>query len=100
MRQLANQDIRKALEESGIKQWELAERMGYSPSHFSTKMRHEFSSEEKLRCLSVIEEMAFVKSRSKSTYVTICIESFVNSLEDKMYSKNEIEQLLRRFENE
>ena len=53
----ANQDIKKALEKSGVRQWELAEWFGYTPSWYSVKLRHEFSSEEKLKAFTAIQEI-------------------------------------------
>ncbi len=53
----ANKDIRLALEQSGVRQWELAERAGYSENHFIRKMRHELPSEEKYRMFTLIQEI-------------------------------------------
>lgn len=54
----ANQDIKNALKESGVYQWELAKAAGYSSWHFSIKMREEFPAEVKKRYLDVIKEIA------------------------------------------
>ncbi len=54
----ANQDIRIMLDSSGVKQWELAKRLGYSDCWFSVKMRSEFSEEDKLHMFGVISEIA------------------------------------------
>jgi hypothetical protein len=54
---MKNQDIREALEKSSVKQWELAEKVGYTPSWFSVKMRHEFTSEEKLKMFDCIQQI-------------------------------------------
>lgn len=53
----ANEDIRTALEKSGVRQWELAEKIGYSASHFSLKMRKEFSSEDKVKAFTAIQDI-------------------------------------------
>lgn len=54
----ANNDIRTALEKSGVKQWELAEKLGYNDSWFCVKMRKELTEREKLKCFSCIQEIA------------------------------------------
>ena len=46
--------IRKALKDSGIKQWELSEMLGISEFTLSRKMRNELPQEEKERILNLI----------------------------------------------
>lgn len=53
----ANEDIRKAIKESGIKYWELADRVGYSSSHFCVRLRKELPKEEKEKVLIAIQEL-------------------------------------------
>ena len=53
----ANKDIREVLQKSGVKQWELAEKVGLSPNYFVTKLRRELSSEEKYRMFTLIQEI-------------------------------------------
>ena len=53
----ANKDIREALQKSGVKQWELAEKVGLSPNYFVTKLRRELSGEEKCRMFNFIAEI-------------------------------------------
>lgn len=53
----ANEDIRIALGENGIKQWELAERIGYSSFYFSAKLRKELPKEEKEKVFIAIQEL-------------------------------------------
>ena len=50
----ANRIIREALNEYNVRQWELAERFGYSSYYFSVLMRKEFSEEKTLEALSYI----------------------------------------------
>lgn len=53
----ANQDIREVLKKHKIAQWELADKMKFSPNYFVVKMRHEFDSQEKLRAFDCIQEI-------------------------------------------
>ena len=53
----ANQDIRTALQKSGVKQWELAERYGKSETSFCAKLRHELPGEEKLKLFTLIQQI-------------------------------------------
>lgn len=53
----ANEDIRKALEESGVKHWELAERYGVSASWLSVRLRKELPEEEKEKVFIAIQEL-------------------------------------------
>ena len=53
----ANLDIRTALQKSGVKQWELAEKYGKSETGFCAMLRHELSGEEKFKLFSLIEEI-------------------------------------------
>ena len=53
----ANQDIRTALVRAGVKQWELADKVGYSHNYFGMKLRHELPSEEKYRMFTLIQEI-------------------------------------------
>ena len=53
----ANNDIREALKNNNVAQWELAEKAGYTPSYLSVKMRHEFSGEEKFDLFCMIQQI-------------------------------------------
>lgn len=64
---MANQDIREALIKSGVKHWELAEKVGVSPSCLSVKLRHELSSEEKYKLFSLIQEIVDERGKSAIT---------------------------------
>ena len=55
---MGNQEIKMALKENGVYQWELAKAAGYSSWHFSVKMREEFSAEEKKKYIGIIKEIA------------------------------------------
>lgn len=44
---MANEDIRRAAQNNGVKLWEIAEQFGVTDTTFSKKLRHEFTSKEK-----------------------------------------------------
>ncbi len=49
-----NIEIRTALEEYGVKKWQLAERLGILDSSLSRKLRNELPEEEKQKWLDII----------------------------------------------
>ena len=53
----ANQDIRDALKISGVKLWELAEKVGLSPNYFSTKLRRELDDDDKKKLFIIIQSI-------------------------------------------
>ena len=53
----ANQDIRNILRINNIPQWKLADKLDYSSTHFSVKMRHEFTKDYKERVFKALEEL-------------------------------------------
>lgn len=62
----ANQDIKEALEKSGVRQWELADRFGFSESGFCKRLRKELPSEEKFKLFSLIAQIMEEKARCKA----------------------------------
>ena len=54
---MKNQDIRKAVQEAGLKLWQVAEKFGMQDSNFSRKLRHELSKTDKDRIYGIIEEL-------------------------------------------
>lgn len=54
----ANADIRVALITKGIKQYQLAERLGIFDTALSRKLRKELSDGEKSRIMAIIDELA------------------------------------------
>ena len=54
---MKNQDIRKAVQEAGLKLWQIAEEFGMQDSNFSRKLRHELSQTDKQRIYGIIEEL-------------------------------------------
>ena len=54
---MTNLDIRKAIEDSGLKYWQIADNLKITDGNFSRKLRKELSEEEKKRILSVIKHL-------------------------------------------
>lgn len=52
----SNEVIREVLQENGLHQWELAERLGVSENTLCRKLRKELTSEEKEQFLKAITE--------------------------------------------
>lgn len=55
---MKNQEIRMAAAHSGVKLWQVAEKLGITDSTLSRKLRKEFAPETKERVLSIIQELA------------------------------------------
>lgn len=55
---MKNVEIRSAYMQASIKQWQLAEALGISETHFSRKLRKELPQEEKEKILAAIEKLA------------------------------------------
>lgn len=49
-----NTDIRKVANSSGVKLWEVAEKLGIPDTSFSKKLRKELSDTEKKRIIEII----------------------------------------------
>ena len=54
---MENIEIRTAYMQAGIKQWQLAEALGVSETHFSRKLREELPQEEKEKILEAIKRI-------------------------------------------
>ena len=52
-----NQEIRQAAASSRVRLWQVADRLHLTDGNFSRKLRHELSNTEKMRILSIIEEI-------------------------------------------
>ncbi|MDU5081236.1 hypothetical protein [uncultured Tissierella sp.] len=61
-----NLDVRKAIEDSNIKYWQVAERLGIQDGNFSRRLRRELPRSEKERIFKAIEE---VKTQNNSKEV-------------------------------
>ena len=55
---MANKVIRCALINSGVKQYQLADKLGIAEATLSRKLRKELPKEEKQKILAAIEELA------------------------------------------
>lgn len=49
-----NKDIRETIKESGVKYWQIAERMNINDGNFSRKLRRELSQSEKDQITEII----------------------------------------------
>lgn len=54
---MANEDIRKRIEENNIKYWEIAYTYGISDSSFSRKLRKELPEDEKQKIFNIIDRI-------------------------------------------
>ena len=59
MREKKNQDIRKYASKRGVRQWEIAERLGYScDTLFTVALRRELPEDKKAEIFRIIDELA------------------------------------------
>ena len=58
---MENVEIRSAYMQAGIKQWQLAEVLGLSETHFSRKLRKELPQAEKEKILETIQRLSCEK---------------------------------------
>lgn len=54
---MSNIEIRSAIIASGKKQWQIAEKLGFSETHFSRMLRRELPEKEKEKILAIIEDL-------------------------------------------
>ncbi len=59
----ANSLVRDELKKHGVRQWELADKLGISPAWLNIKLRKEFAPDELLKALRLIDEIAKEKRR-------------------------------------
>lgn len=59
---MTNDDIRQAAKDSGVKLWEVADRIGINDGNLSRKLRHELSSEMRCQIMTAISEIAADKA--------------------------------------
>lgn len=55
---MANNAIRNAAAEAGVRHWQIADAIGIAEETFSRKLRHELSVDEQQKILEIIEEIA------------------------------------------
>ena len=61
---LCNTDIRAASKQSGVRIWEIADRLNISEPTMTRKLRRELPAEEKQRIFSLIDEIAAEKEKT------------------------------------
>ena len=54
---MRNESIRTAAAAAGVRLWEIAEALGITDATFSRKLRHEFSEEESMKIMKIIENL-------------------------------------------
>lgn len=54
---MKNTDIRTEASNSGVKLWQIAEKLGINDGNFSRKLRKELNSEEKSKIRAIIAEL-------------------------------------------
>ena len=54
---MANEKIRRAARESGVRLWQLADAWGVNDVTFCKKLRHQFRPEDERRALEIIDEL-------------------------------------------
>lgn len=55
---IVNSEIRVKILTTGVKQWQVAEKMGIADTSLSRKLRYELSENEKIKILAIIDELA------------------------------------------
>lgn len=53
-----NQEIRQTAKKSGVKLWQIADKLGINDGNFSRKLRHELTEVERVNILNIIAELA------------------------------------------
>ena len=54
---MSNQELRKEIKQSGVKMWQIADKIGISDMTLSRKFRYELSGEEKEAIREIIAEI-------------------------------------------
>ncbi|MEL3973045.1 hypothetical protein AAEO50_12235 [Rossellomorea oryzaecorticis] len=54
---MKNQDVRQAIQEAGLKQWQVAEAYGLHEGNFSRLLRKELSLEKKAKIFKAINQL-------------------------------------------
>lgn len=72
--EIANKDIRETLKKSGVRQWELADKCSTTNTRLCEKLRHELSSDEKLKLFALIQEIVDEKVGKENDWHDIPVE--------------------------
>lgn len=62
---MANEAIKTAAKEAGVKLWEVAAALGMTDGTLSRKLRFEFGEEERIKTLSTIKALSEQKGAKK-----------------------------------
>lgn len=62
---MKNIEIRRMSQESGVKMWEIAEKLGMTPERFSVKLRHELEENERNKVLDAIAQIKAEKGMKR-----------------------------------
>ena len=54
---MKNVEVRAIAAQSGVRHWEIAEKLGISESNFCRKLRRELPDQDKERILCIIQEL-------------------------------------------
>lgn len=54
---IANEDIRKAVKEAGLRMWMIADELGITDHAFSRKLRYELSGKEKQTIYKIVDKL-------------------------------------------
>ena len=66
---MANQDIKIEIKESGIKMWQIADKLGVSDMTLSRKFRYELTVEEKKTIRDIISTMQREPAYQKQSFI-------------------------------
>jgi hypothetical protein len=55
---MTNQEIRQTAKKSGVKLWQIADKLGINDGNLSRKLRHELTESERIEILNIIAELA------------------------------------------
>lgn len=55
---MTNQEIRQTAKKSGVKLWQIADKLGINDGNLSRKLRHELTESERIDILNIIAELA------------------------------------------
>ena len=55
---MTNQEIRQTAKKSGVKLWQIADKLGINDGNLSRKLRHELTENERIEILNIIAELA------------------------------------------
>lgn len=61
---MANREIKEAAKKSGVRMWQIAERIGVHEGTFCRKMRHDVSQQERVEIMAIIAELAARKTEA------------------------------------